>query len=103
MPTQRTKEIVIDYVAHTLIKLAARGMYEANRDEDFASQCGPYGGFYTALQLIMGILCYHDPDFMELWNSNRVQGSLDISSWKDYPEQIKNVLASEGINVTIYI
>lgn len=101
MPTQRTKEIVICHTAYTLIKLAARGMYEANRSEDYASQSGPYGGFYTALRNIMHVLCYYDPDFMELWDGNRIQGSLDIGSWETYPEQIKFVLASEGISVII--
>lgn len=103
MPTQRTKQIVIDYTPYTMIRLAARGMHLANNDSDHSGRCDAYGGFYTALQNIMRVLCYADPDFMELWESNLVQSGLDLSNWNEYPEQIKYVLEQNGVSVIIYI
>lgn len=101
MPTQRTHRIEINHTEQKLIKLAAHGMKIAN---DSLNHCGhddAYGGFYTALQNLMNALCWYDPDFMELWDSHRVQNSLDISSWEDYPEQIKFALEREGIDVIL--
>ena len=102
MPTQRTKEIVISDYESDMIKLAARGMSIANLNYCHSNQSSTYGGFYRALQCIMQKLCHYDPDFMELWDSHRIQGSLDLSSPEDYPEQIKFVLEREGIDVRIY-
>jgi len=101
MPTQRTHRIEINHTEQRMIKLAVHGMKIANDSLDHCGQYCAYGGFDTALENIMRVLCFHDPNFMELWDSHRIQGSLNIDSWEDYPQQIKNVLESEGIDVIL--
>lgn len=102
MPTQRTHRIEINYTEQKLIKLAARGMYEANNSLDHGGMEAAYGGFYLAMQNLIRDLCFGDPDFMELWNSTRIACSMDLCDWENYPEQIKNVLAYEGIQVILH-
>lgn len=101
MPTQRTHRIEMTGTDQDLIRMAAWGMYTCNHSLEHAAQIDAYGGFADALNRIMMRLCYYDPDFMELWDSNRIQGSLNIGSWQNYAEQIKTVLASEGIEVIL--
>jgi hypothetical protein len=74
-------------------------MYEANNSLNHGAQSDAFGGFYDAMNNIMRVLCWHDPDFMELWNSPRISCSMDLCDWEHYPEQIKSVLESEGIEV----
>ena len=99
MPTQRTHRIEMNSTERYLIMTAVEGMKKANDSLDHCGHNDAYGGFYTALQNLMRNLCFGDPDFMELWESQRIQGSLDINDWTGYPEQIKFVLESEGIEV----
>lgn len=101
MPTQRTTEITLTQAEQMMIRLAVQGSALCNLNEDHAGTYQAYGGFHDALDRVMSKVSYHDPDFMELWDSNRVQGSLDISSHEDFPQQIKYVLGREFVTVIL--
>ena len=101
MPTQRTKKIVINKAENDIICLAAQGMHIANESISHCGHHDAYGGFYTALQNLMNSLSSFDPDFMEAWDSTRIQCSLDLSDWRNYPKQIKNALDHDGIEVIL--
>jgi len=99
MPTQRTTEITFSKAECEMIRLAARGMWFANDEHDHSSTTQAYGGFRYALDKIMLQACGFDTDFMDRWECNRVQGSLSLSLWEQYPEQIREALVMEGVEV----
>ena len=100
--TSRTV-LTITYREALLINAFAKAMSLANGAESAAlcGQDGVYGFAYKGLQMLMAHLFEGDQLLIDAWDSNMVQGSLDLSSHSDYDKQISHLLPQYDSDIDV--